>query len=274
MHSAVRFALAIGIAGSSFGYGQFAGVEKPKEIAAKPIPKPEPRRPIDTDPVSLVRSLLTNSAEDRKGALRLMGHEEIASDDPIEARLFAVNLDADPELEYIVIVHGQPNRTVALVLDKAGDAWRVVGDFSYWYHWEPNEAERFIELREIVWSGRKEMIVRDYSGGTGVGATAISIYRMNDGFLYRVFHTTEDRHSFIIGQGSTEYEHRTIEFLEHAWNEPASIIVRYGKRTEPPEQGQPVRRSSACSVYKWDAVNFIFSEERAAPPGLCSAKRE
>jgi hypothetical protein len=272
MQFLLRFALVIACGGSFQASGQSLRIEEIHEKSGNPTSKPEPRRVIKADPVSLYRRLVSDSEKDRKDAFRVLGHEEIEAREPVEARLYAVNLDSDADLEYILIAsHGFPNRSIAIVLDKSGDDWRVVGDFSYWWHWDPNEAERFIELREIVWAGRKEIIVRDHGGGTGLAETSLSIYRMHDGYLYRVFRTTEDGFHAIVGEGTAEYEHRTIDYPEHAWNEPAYLAVHYRKRIEPAEKGQPVRKSSSCSVFRWDAPTFVFVKDKQAAPKFCSS---
>ncbi len=192
--------------------------------------------------------------------------------DSVEARLNAVNLDSDNDLEYVLVITPHASsRTIALVFDKIGDSWWVIGDFSYWYHWDVNEAERFIELREIVRYGRKEIIVRDWGGGTGVAETRLSIYRMQNGSLYRVFRTVEDGFHFIYGGvGDSEYEHRTIEYPDHDWNAPSLLVARYVKRIEPAQKGAPVRVSRDCSVFEWDAAAFVFVKKNAATPSLCS----
>lgn len=148
----------------------------------------------------------------------------------------------------------------------------MVGDFSYSWHWDVNEAERFIELREIVSASRKEIIVRDSGGGTGVAETWLSIYHMNNGHLYRVFRTMEDGFHFIVGDGTSEYDHRILEYPDRAWDSPAFVVVRHRKRIEPAEKGQPVRSTADCSVFQWDGATFLFANEKAATPKLCSGR--
>src|SRR4029077_15039642 len=110
--------------------GQSLGIARmPQERIGNPTSKPEPRRLVTTDPVSLYRRLLSTSPEDRKDAFRLLAHEEMDASDPVEARLYAVNLDSDSALEYILVATGHVfSRTVALVFDKTGDSWWVIGD--------------------------------------------------------------------------------------------------------------------------------------------------
>ena len=89
------------------------------------------------------------------------------------------------------------------------------------------QAERLIELREIVWYGRKDIIVREQAGGTGVAETTLSIYRMYEGRLYRIFRMIEDRYDAPIGGSGTITQHRQIEFPEL---DPATgkfLVVHY-----------------------------------------------
>ena len=163
---------------------------------------------------------------------------------------------------------GWPTGTIATVLYQNGKAWWAIGDFTYWLYWDANEAERFVELREIVRYGRKEIIVRDHEGGTGIAETWLSIYRMQNGNLYRVFRTLEDG-SYSNG-GISEFEHRTLGYPEHGLEAPAFLVARYVKRTEPAEEGSPVRVMRKCSVFRWDAAGFAFVGDKAATPKLCS----
>ena len=251
--------------------GQSPSITMPQERIGNPASKPEPRRLITTDPISLYRRLLSTSFEDGKDAFRLLAHEEMDAGDPVEGRLSAVNLDSDSDLEYILVATGHfPPRTIAVVFDKTGGSWWVVGDFSYWWHWGANEAEQFIELREIVHDGRKEIIVRDWGGVTGAAETCLSIYRMNSGSLYRIFRALEDGFHFIVGAGTSEYEYRILEYPDHDWNAPALLVARHLKRIGPAQKGVAIRVSRDCSVFRWDPSAFVFVENKAATPSLCS----
>jgi hypothetical protein len=257
------FVIALTVSGQSFR------IAAPQEIIANPTSKPEPRRLIATDPISLYQRLLSNSFKDRKDVFRLLSHEEMATSDRIEARLYAVNLDSDSDLEYVLVATGDFS-TIALVFDKIGTSWYAVGNFSYGYHWDANEAERLIELREIVQYGRKDIIVRDRGGGTGIAETVLSIYRMHNGSLYRVFRTLEDGFHAAVGVGTAEYEHRTLEYPDHDPYTPALLVARHVKRVEPAQEGAVVRVSRDCSVFEWDAAGFVFVKKKAAMPSLCS----
>ncbi len=252
--------------------GQSLGVQRLEEPTASPTTKPLPRRFVGVHPVTIFSGLLSSSEEQRKIALQQLGEEYMYATEPIQARLAAVNLDPDPELEYVLIATGATHLSMAYVFDQDDRGWWVAGEFPYGYHWNPNEAERFVELREIVWYGRKDIVVRDTGGGTGILETSLSIYRMHNGLLYRIFETTEDREASILGTSMTEHEHRDISFPEHYTGDPAFLVSRYQKRTEFAEHARPDRKISSCSAFRWDAVSFVFVEDKAAAKFQCAAK--
>jgi hypothetical protein len=234
----------------------------PEEVLANPSSKPLPRRLMGVDPLTLYRDLMSSSKDERTRTLRRLGDNFSEIEQPEDTRLYALNLDSDPDLEYVLEAKVAFAATIAWVFKKGPEGWWMVGTFNYSWHWDPNQAERFIEFREIVTYGRKEIIVRDTGGGTGLAETRLAIYRMNNGFLYRVFETTEDRFSNVIGTGMTEYEHRDIEYLE------AGLIVRLRKHLEDgPDHKKPEIRT--CSAFTWDAVSFRFAEDKAAAATAC-----
>src|SRR5208283_2291146 len=157
MQLLIRFAF-VGALGCAFHTSaQSLALKRLEETVGRPNSKPEPRRVISADPISLYRGLVSSSIEDRSNALRLLGHKEIDASESLSARLYAVHLDSRADLQYILVATGQPAQSIAMVFQGKGQEWWVIGDFKYWWHWDPNEAEQFIELREIVWYGRKEI---------------------------------------------------------------------------------------------------------------------
>ena len=63
--------------------------------------------------------------------------------------------------------------------------------------------ERFFELREILPYAGKYILVRDIEGGTGVQQTQLSIYRLLNGSLYRIFETEDERWAYVYGGAKT-----------------------------------------------------------------------
>ena len=260
------------IASFSVLYGQHLGVEAPHEAVGNPTSKPLPRRRIAVDPITLYRGVLSPLPEERKRAYEHLGVAFADGSQPVDARLYAVNLDADAGLEYMLIASGFPASTIAVVFAKDGEGWWMVGQFSYWWHWSANEAERFIELREIVWPGRKEIIVREQGGGTGFAETNLSIYRLHKGYLYRIFQTTEDAFHYVYGGGRSEYEHRDLEYLERDNSDRVFVVVRYEKRTEFDQHSRRTQKARSCSVFRWDGASFSLGEDMAASAEFCMTR--
>jgi hypothetical protein len=215
MEVAARITAAALLAVSVPAFGQYLGLKPEVEPPANPIAKPEARRRISLDPLTLFRNLLSTSTDDRRSAYRaLRWDQDDEASPPTDVRLDATNLDADRDLEYVLIVRGSVDNSAAFIFDKDSEGWWEIGQFYCSWHCLADQAERLIELREIVWYGRKDIIVREQAGGTGVEETTLSIYRMYEGRLYRIFQTMEDRYDAPIGGSGTITQHRQIEFPE------------------------------------------------------------
>src|SRR5437868_1028861 len=99
--------------------------------------------------------------------------EQVRKDGAKDVRIHRVQLDEDPELEVVVqfIIPGQG--VIGRVLDQNGGAWREVGKFGSWWRFEPTDAEKFLEFRETVTAGIKDIVVRYRGGGTEVSGTTL-----------------------------------------------------------------------------------------------------
>lgn len=254
--------------------GQFRRVEPPqREPVASPASKPQPRRFVGEHPITILSGLLSSSPERRKQALQQLGVASADATESIQASIRAVNLDSDPELEYVLIlVPTFPPASTAYVFDKDERGWWIVGEFSYGWHWDANEAERFLELREIVRRGRKDILVRDMEGGTGLQETDLSIYRIANGALYRIFETVEEREGWVVGTSATEYEHRMIDFPDPDEDGKVFLVSHYEKNTVFSNHERPDRRSTSCAAYRWDAESFVFVVDSTAAKTKCGAR--
>lgn len=260
---------------------QHAGVKfaELREELAPPVSKPEPQKRIADDPRRIFQRIISRSAADRQAAAKQLAWDSAEFVELDDARLLLTNLDSDEDQEIIFILSGSPVGTVALVLDQQKDGWKQVGKFDYSWHWDSNQAEKLIELREIVRSGQKDIIVRTRSGGTGVDETELTIFRMHEGKLYRIFRTLENAEYTICcgipDSGSFVEEARAITFPRESVNEPY-IVVRHTRTKHPPENTskQPVRPRSrvSCTVFKWTPQPFVFLEDKTAAPELCAGK--
>src|SRR5579863_1639857 len=113
MRSGRRMAL-FALIGWSVLLGQFAAQHQ-TEPAAHPISQPLPRRFVGVHPVTIYSGLLSSSPEQRRLALEQLGNEYTIASETIEASIRAVNLDADAELEYVLIEKGFPPDATAYV---------------------------------------------------------------------------------------------------------------------------------------------------------------
>jgi hypothetical protein len=241
------------------------------ERAGTPASKPEARNRVGDDPRRIFQKLTSTLEAERRTAAQQLSWPTSEVPEPFDARLLLVNLDADDEKEVIFVLSGSPLATVALVFDRQKEGWWRVGEFSYWWHWDANQAERFIELREIVKYGRKDIIVREQYGGTGVATTQLSIYRLHSGRLYRVFVAAEDEYHYIYGSGATVTDTRRVEFPEADSSGQRFLVVYHRSTTEPdiPTKRNPITSKSQCSAYRWDANRFTFVLDGPAASGHC-----
>jgi hypothetical protein len=104
--------------------------------------------------------------------------------------------------------------------------------------------------------GRKDIIVRERNGGTGVATTQLSIYRLHNGRLYRVFDTAEDEYRYIYGGGATVTETRRVEFPESGSNGQRFLLIHHRATREP---DIPTKNN----LITHDRVSFRLSESWA-----------
>lgn len=257
---------------------QHVAVKPPKEPSAAPRGTPEPRRQILAPPATILSNLLSVSRETRRLAYQQLGLPpgDFDVSEPLDdARLLMVNLDEDDELEAILIYTVSRKLSDAVVLDKDNDGWWVVGGFFYWWHWTADKAERLIELREIVWPGHKDIVVRTGSGGTGVVRTDLSVYRLHRRQLYRVFGIAEETEYAAVGEpGVDAYSDRNeVRFYEGDAAGPPAIVVRRTKTAFPSKSSVAASvKTLGCTAYAWDAAGFVFSPDGAVATRLCGGK--
>lgn len=232
-----------------------------------PTVAPEPHHRVSGEPDVILQKLLGPTALEWREALEELGVDvkdpKLHIPETSDARLLRVNLDTDKELEAILIYTDNRPATHALILKKEKDGWWQVGDFHYWWHWNSEQAEHLIELREIVWPGRKDVIVRRVNGGSGATATDLSIYRMYGGRLYRVFETNENNENMATA------EHSDLSYYDADSAEQPSIVVH---RIKPRLSAETATRpkQSGCTGYAWNASKFAFVEDKAATTKFCA----
>jgi hypothetical protein len=243
------------------------------EKVGTPASKPEPRKRIADDPRRIFQRLISKTAADRQSAAKQLGWDSAEFSQPDDARLFLTNLDSDEEQEVIIVYSfsGSPPGTVALVFDRQKDGWMQVGSFGYWWHWDSNQAEKLIELREIVSYRRKDILVRTRNGGTGVAETELAIFRMHDGKLYRVFRAVED--SYNTFSGSIVEDERAITYPGE-YSSDSYIVVRHTRTKRPLEEDSKrsvrPRPRVSCTAFRWTPQRFTFLADKDASARFCA----
>lgn len=249
-----------------------------------PVAQPEATVRVSEDPLTAFQKLIGSSSEQRCQAifeLGWTGDEKFAEDRSFvrNARFYRVNLDDDPEYEAIMTVDiGFPLSTRALIFKRSRNQWLRVGNFVLDYMWGPDQAERMLELRNIVDFEYKDIIIRLTGGGTDIQkAVQLSIYRLYQGRLYRTFQTTEE---FAVrrfpgpGVMMIEDEVHRLDYpdLDQA---KGAFIVLHGSKTlvRASEWGilEPQPNRIDCLPYRWEPSRYTFVEDQNAAARLCQA---
>ena len=177
--------------------------------------------------------------------------EQLRRDGAEELRVHRVQLDADSSLEVVIqcIIPGQG--VIGRVLDHHNGVWRMIGKFGSWWRFEPADAVRFLEFRETVATGVKDIIVRHRGGGTEVSGTTVEVYRLRNGNLVNVFSVSEEE---------TAMEHPSGNVFVTS----AEITFAPGRITTVTTRHPGNRRT--CASFAWNEARFHFEEEKGACP--------
>ncbi len=119
----------LALASSSLASGQHLGILAPQETVGSPTSEPLQRHFIGAEPMTLYRELLSSSLEDRRQALQHLGSKAPDANQVVDARLYALNLDSDVDLEYVLIASLSPAATIAWVLTIALKAGGLLVSF-------------------------------------------------------------------------------------------------------------------------------------------------
>jgi hypothetical protein len=241
---------------STIALPQHPRVVIPEEREGTPTVAAEPHNRSIADPNTIFHNLLSPSEHGRQLALQQLsvGATEFEGHAPevTDARLIWTNLDKNHELEAVVMYTDSRRATHAFVFAKQQNEWWQIGNFHYRWHWNSESAEHFVEFREIVWPGRKDLIVREASGGTDVVQTELRIYRMYGGLLYRVFTILEEK------DVNAYLESNRLSYYDSDAAEPPSIVVRHVKIAHHADDAEGPADVATCSGYAWDAGKFAF----------------
>ena len=155
-------------------------------------------------------------------------------------------LDGDAPLE-VVIQYELPDSGVhAIVLDSHGSEWREAGKFNSWWNFTPADSGNFLEFRETVETGVKDLIVRTRGGGTEESGTTLEIFRFRDGAMVNVLTLTESLSAMEHPSGDVLTT--TAEFTYGPGRVTAKLTTNPGNR-------------QTCRSYIWNAVRFRFDED-------------
>ncbi len=207
------------------------------------------------DPDALFTQLVSADAKQYQQALAKFEISSTGVGHAHDVRYFAVNLDADEQMERVLIVRINSDAT-ALVLKKQNDVWWDAGRFMCCGP-SGHMPEVFLDLKQSVWYGTNDIVIRaGGSQGTGVGETHIQIYRMLDGQLFKVVDIVEDAYNMA----GSESSHITFPDTNSS-DSPRVIAVQ---RTEESKG----RRKQTCVHYVWDSERFVFAQ-KPSRPGKC-----
>ena len=194
--------------------------------------------------------LLSRDPAKRNEAFDTFGLPFIATRDPQDIRLFAVNMDSHPDLERVVIATSDLD-VEAAVLRRDNDVWWELGHFVCCGPGARSSLP-FLELRQTVSYGTNDIIVHaGGSQGSGVGELRLMIFRVWNSKLYKVLDIVESAYNF------SQSEETRISYPDTGDSgEPRILTVHRTKEIRG-------RRTSLCELYRWDAGKFTFL--RTAP---------
>jgi hypothetical protein len=263
--------IAIIVALSIAAAAQHMRIKGTLEPAAIPVSRPEQRRAVSKSPEVIFHELLNASPTAKAIALRELGIRvgDFGADSRIDdIRLARINLDDDEDREAVLTFTSGGKVTTAVVFDRSVGRWWQVGEFDYSWHWNSDDAERLIEFREIVWPGRKDLVVRTATGGTGVASTELAIYRLYRRLLYRVFQTTETAYDL------TGEERRRISYEDLQGGRPIIVVkgITTTSQADNASSGSGKRKLASCNAYVWDPHNFTFQMSTTATARFCRAQ--
>lgn len=243
-----------------------------------PRPAIEPRTRLDIDPVALLEKLESPMAADRQSAYKALFGQAIDTETKPApaARLAFIQLDRDAALEATMIVDA-PGAKVAFVFDRLGDQWWRIGKFDNRKRDVRESFESMLEIRDIIGSNDgSDIIVRRWGYGTGVRAVRLSIYRLKDGALYRIFETVEEQTDGANEPGvHLFYQRRFLHFPDRDETQGPVMVVHQMEVGVPepmsliPESLIHLGDTKDCAAYRWDETIFLLSKDSLATKRFC-----
>jgi hypothetical protein len=231
----------------SAAYGQRLVVDGEPRPDTPPKLAAEERRKLFLDPDTMYTRLISKDDRLKRETVKGLGESWLAERDFTDVRLFAVNLDADRDLERVLMFRSGGLDGAAVIAKQEDGVWWELGSFRCCGPGGSPRVEPFIELRETVWYGTKDIVVHlGGPQGTGVGERDVSIYRVLRGRLYKVLQIVEWTYN-LAGEETSRIDYPDVGSSVG----PSVIAVKKTKQVGS-------RRTVQCTPYQWDRARFAF----------------
>lgn len=246
----LRIAILALTVGLGVAPNQQISVEIEPQPNRPPQSTPEPRRKLAVNPDSLFPLIVSEDPSQRSKALEVLGMSWMGEMQPTDARLLAVNLDSDQDLERVLIMKSNLNAAVVVLKNEKGTWWEL-GSF-FCCGPSGRVQEPFVELRQTVWHGTNDLIVHAVGAhGTGVGEGRLMIYRVWKGNLYKVLDISEWEYNMRDSETSRIF---FPDMESHASPQVITVIKDSQKR-----------RKATCIPYRWEVKKFAFVQIPPSP---------
>ena len=153
-----------------------------------------------------------------------------------------VQLDADPELEAIIVTEANSENTyAAFVFNKQG-AWNLVGSF-FDRHWS-SDGQELIRVRKLTEDSPVLLLVNRDLGGMGSSILTTEAFQPREGKLWPVL--------MIVNKEDNLFPSPNVQ-RQHVLASPTRLVI-HTVREEPP--GRVIH--NVCEVWQWDAAKHAF----------------
>ena len=244
--------------------------DRPQEQIGTPREAPDPTRPLPKHPLELFNEILSDTREVRERSLVALVGDLLHPTDFAEipdSQIRAVQLDEDPELEFVLIFHQVPWASHVLIADKGPQTWNLVGQFHYYWHWDWRTAEKIAEVHSPF------VLVRDATGGSCMYQNPASLYRLLNGKLYKTIEILEADYHCVVGTPTSVTTNKHIQFRREHFSPWMAIEVRTEQTTSRFDKSQWIEQPSVggetCEGYEWIPESFTFELTDKATQALC-----
>jgi len=244
-----------------------------------PRQAPEPRRKLSKPPLELFNEVVSGAPATRLKSLAEFVGEDILQeyvDIGHDAQIRAIQLDDDPEPEFIAIFHFQ-FQTRVIVADSTPEGWNIVGQFKYWYHWNADEAEKIVEVHPPF------ILIRESNGGTGIFEMTVHVYRLWKGRLYKTLELEESSditmwgdpdHTRTITKRDIQFETGdfslwTTKPLDERHPLPWLRVNTEERTTFNGSDAGKSHPVLSCDGYEWIPESFEFKITKKATETVC-----